>query len=269
MMMLAAVATMNTRDTKDEDDDVACVCQQPLQALFETVPGVDRVVAADVVGNAFQIDAAELEGHDFWTFPISLAALLRTDLSKLPQAPLHYLHATPQRIEAWTRRCADHAYGMLRVGLVWRGNPRHHNDADRLLPDLATLAPLWSVRGVRFFSLQAGSAGQAALAPPPGQPLLHLGSESADFADTAAALDAMDLLICVDTSIAHLAGAMAMPCWVLLPQYRTDWRWLRDRDDSSWYPTGMRLFRQARRGDWAGVVERAREALTAWTERDP
>lgn len=246
---------------------VTLICQQPLRALFETVPGVDRVVAAEIVDNAFQVDTTELVGHDFWTFPISLAALLHTDLSTLPQAPLPYLHAAPQRIEAWTRRCANHAEGMLRVGLVWHGNPRHHNDADRSLPGLATLAPLWSVSGVRFFSLQAGSAGLAALDPPPDQPLLHLGGEFADFADTAAALGAMDLLICVDTSIAHLAGALAMPCWVLLPQYRTDWRWLRERSDSPWYPTGMRLFRQARRADWAAVVERVREALLAWTER--
>ena len=246
---------------------ITLVCQRPLHALFETIPGVDRVVAADVVDNVFQVDAAALAGHDVWSFPVSLATLLRTDLSTLPQAPLPYLHAAPQRIETWARRCADHADGMLRVGLVWRGNPRHHNDAERSLPGLATLAPLWSVSGVRFFSLQAGSVGLAALAPPPGQPLLHLGSEFVDFADTAAALAAMDLLICVDTSIAHLAGALAMPCWVLLPQHRTDWRWLRERDDSPWYPTGMRLFRQTQRGDWATPIEHVRAALAAWAER--
>ena len=82
-----------------------------------------------------------------------------------------------------------------------------------------------------------------------------------DFADTAAALEELDLLICVDTSIAHLAGAMGKPCWVLLPQRKTDWRWLRDRDDSPWYPVGMRLFRQPRRGDWAEPIERVRVAL--------
>jgi len=248
---------------------ITLVCQRQLQALFETLPGVDRVVAADVVDNVFQVDAAALTGHDVWSFPISIATLLRTDLSTLPQAPLPYLHAAPPRIETWTRRCADHADGMLRVGLVWRGNPRHHNDAERSLPGLATLAKLWSVRGVRFFSLQAGSAGMAALTPPAGQPLQHLGSEFGDFAGTAAALAAMDLLICVDTSIAHLAGALAMPCWVLLPQHRTDWRWLRERDDSPWYPSGMRLFRQAQRGDWAALIERVRDALAAWAERHP
>ena len=148
----------------------------------------------------------------------------------------------------------------MRVGLVWRGNPRHQNDAERSMPGLHTLAPLWSVPGVQFISLQTGERATAEL-PTDAPPIDAWGAELTDFADTAAALEAIDLLVCVDTAMAHLAGAMGRPCWVLLPHHRTDWRWQRGRDDTPWYPRGMRLFRQPRRGDWAAVVERVRGVL--------
>ena len=204
---------------------------------------------------------------------MSLPALLRTDLSTLPEAAIPYLSAAPERTAAWAQRLGgDDAAApprALRVGLVWRGNPIHPNDAERSLPGLATLAPLASVTGVRFVSLQTEpaletgrDAGALAFDPPPRP----LGSELRDFADTAAVLAALDLLICVDTSIAHLAGALGRPCWVLLPRRKTDWRWLHERDDSPWYPVGMRLFRQTARGDWAAVVERVRTALAALAE---
>jgi hypothetical protein len=240
---------------------VTLVCQRPLCALFESLAGADSVVAADVVDNAFVVDPGTIASHDFWTFPLSVPALLGTDLATLPEVAMPYLAPPPDRVEAWRARLG--AQAPLRVGLVWRGNPKHHNDAERSLPGLETLAPLWDVPGVRFFSLQAGRAGLAAQSASAGQPLQHLGANFVDFADTAAALELLDLLICVDTSIAHLAGAIAKPCWVMLPQHRTDWRWLRDRDDSPWYPAGMRLFRQADRGAWGPVVEHVRDALAA------
>jgi Flp pilus assembly protein TadD len=243
---------------------ITLVCQRPLKALFDTLPGADAVLAADVVDNAFAIDPATLAEHDFWTFPLSAPALLGTDLSTLPEVAMPYLTAPADRADTWRARLPA-ASGAVRVGLAWRGNPLHHNDADRSMPGLQTLAPLWSVPGVRFVSLQFGSAGLVAREAPADQPLIHLGDQLADFADTAGALAALDLLVCVDTSIAHLAGAMATPCWVLLPAHRTDWRWLRGRDDSPWYPIGMRLFRQAERGAWGPVVERVRDALLVFT----
>jgi hypothetical protein len=148
----------------------------------------------------------------------------------------------------------------LRVGLVWQGNHRNPNDTDRSLPNLAVLAPLWSVPGVRFVSLQKGPAEVEARKPPDGQPLVHLGSDIGDFADAAAILHQLDLLICVDTAFAHLAGALAKPCWVLLPAHKTDWRWLQGRADSPWYPT-MRLFRQRERGEWKPVIGEVAEVL--------
>jgi Flp pilus assembly protein TadD len=238
---------------------VTLVCQRPLAALFGTLPGVDAVVAADVVDNVFRAPGADLGEHDFWTFPLSLPRLAGTDLTTLPAAPIPYLRPAPALSAAWsahwqTAESNDHGARALRVGVVWRGNPKHDNDADRSLPGLATLAPLWSVPGVRFASLQAGRSASDA-------PVLDWGGELRDFADTAAAVSALDLLVCVDTSIAHLAGALGRPCWVLLPQHRTDWRWLRGRADSPWYPVGMRLFRQPARGAWAPVVDVLRAAL--------
>jgi Flp pilus assembly protein TadD len=242
---------------------ITLVCQRPLLALFETLPGADAVLAADVVDNAFEIDPTTLASHDFWTFPLSVPGRLGTARSTLPEVDLPYLAAPQAQAAAWQARLPAVA-GTLQVGLVWRGNPKHHNDADRSMPGLETLAPLWSVPGVRFVSLQFGSAGRVAHQASAAQPLVHVGDRLADFADTAGALAALDLLVCVDTSIAHLAGAMGRPCWVLLPQHRTDWRWLRDREDSPWYPSGMRLFRQAERGAWGPVVERVRDALAAF-----
>jgi Flp pilus assembly protein TadD len=236
---------------------VTLLCQAPLKALFETLPGTDAVLAAEVVDNRFAVRDADLSGHDAWVFPMSLPLHFPTTIDRLP-APSRCLRAAPDRIAAWSDRLAANDTPGRRIGLVWRGNPRHHNDAERSLPGLATLAPLWSVAGARFISLQAGSATVAALH---GRSLEHLGADLRDFADSAAVLAQINLLICVDTSIAHLAGALGTPCWLLLPAYKTDWRWLRERDDTPWYPGTMRLFRQGRRGDWAEVIERVRGAL--------
>jgi precorrin-6B methylase 2 len=121
------------------------------------------------------------------------------------------------------------------------------------------LARLGEVEGVRWVSLQKGQAAGEAEAPPPGLELVNLGPELEDFCDTAAVIDQLDLVLCVDTAVAHLAGALGKPVWVLLPS-PADWRWLEGREDSPWYPT-MRLFRQSRRGEWEDVIERVKVAL--------
>ena len=123
----------------------------------------------------------------------------------------------------------------------------------------AALAPLGGVAGVRFYSLQKGPREREADAPPPGLDLVNLGPELDDFAETAAAISELDLVISVCTSVAHLAGALGKPMWVMLHR-AADWRWLTERDDSPWYPTA-RLFRQTRRGEWADVVDRVKAAL--------
>ena len=166
-----------------------------------------------------------------------------------------YLFADPLRRERFAPLLAGEG---LRVGVVWRGNPLHSNDADRSLPGLETLVPLWAIAGVRFFSLQKSPLE---LPPfPAGQPLLDLAPQLGDFADTAAALAGLDLLVTVDTSVAHLAGALGVPCWMLLPVYKSDWRWQKGQSDSPWYPS-LRLFWQTQRGDWAGPVVEVAAAL--------
>jgi len=146
-----------------------------------------------------------------------------------------------------------------RIGLVWRGNPRQARDIVRSCP-LGKLGPLLELPGTRFFSLQCDSTGRSQLAAlPAADRVLDVGELLEDFADTAAVLQCLDLLITVDTAIAHLAGAMGRPVWTMLC-HTPDWRWHLDRSDSPWYPT-MRLFRQPTWGDWDSVVDRIRAEL--------
>jgi len=232
-------------------------CSEPLLELLRGVHGPDQVMAlADA--------PAALATHDYWVPLLSLPLFCGTTLDNIPRHT-PYLQADPARSAHWARRL-DAALPPRstgpRIGLVWRGNAWHDNDADRSLPGLATLAPLWQLPGASFVSLQKIAGEDEAHQPPAGQPLLHLGSEIQSFADTAALLQQLDLLVSVDTAAAHLTGALGRPCCVLLPAYRNDWRWLRGRTDSPWYPQ-MRLFQQETRGDWGGVVQRVVAALSA------
>jgi hypothetical protein len=154
----------------------------------------------------------------------------------------------------------------MRVGLVWAGQARpHHPGFDvvdaRRSTNLATLAPLGDVRGVRFVSLQIGPAAEQAHQPPPGLVLSDPMVEVTDFADTAAIVANLDAVVTVDTSVAHLAGAMGKPV-LLLDRYDNCWRWLSGRTDSPWYPS-LRIFRQKRLGEWQPVVQRVAVALKA------
>lgn len=215
---------------------IVLACSRELQALFETLEGVE----------VREVGIPE-EHFDFWTMPLSIPSRLDPDF--IP-ADIPYLRPHPERIEKWKHRIPDE--GKRKVGLVWKGNPLHENDAKRSLPSLSALAPLRDVPDVSFFSLQKEKAGFSPL------PLADLGAEIADFADSAAIVSMLDLVICVDTSIAHLAGAIGKPCWVMLPDFKTDWRWLKDRTDSPWYPT-LRLFRQ--KSDWGSLILEVRDAL--------
>ena len=224
------------------------VCTQPLKALLETVAGVDAVIT----------ELLPATPYDYWSFPSSLPLHFGTTVDTIP-GTLPYLHALQERVDRWHDRLP---MGRLRVGLVWKGNADHTNDANRSLPDLSTLTPLWSIPGITFVSLQKGQGEEEAKEPPTDQPISPLGSDIGDFADTAAIVALLDMVICVDTSIAHLAGALGKPCWVLLPHVGTDWRWLQEREDSPWY-TSVRLFRQKEPGDWSQPVERIRQELMA------
>jgi tetratricopeptide (TPR) repeat protein len=228
------------------------VCKPPLKTLLENVDGVDAVVPFS--------EAASLPYHDYWAFPMSLPQHFSTTVETIP-AKLPYLTAPPERLNQWRKRL--HMAG-LKVGLVWKGNtaPNPH----RSLPGLSTLAPLWSVPGVTFVSLQKGPGEDEAATPPAGQPILQLGSDILDFADTAAIVAQLDMVICIDTAIAHLAGALNKPCWVLLPAIGIDWRWLHNRTDSPWYPRTMRLFRQMKPTDWSTTIGEVTQALRTWAD---
>ena len=167
-----------------------------------------------------------------------------------------YLRASPALDAQWGERLGTD--GGLRVGLAWAGLPTHGNDRNRSIPP-AMLAPLGQTAGVSFFSLQKGPPAETQ--PPSGLTLTDLGPELSDFADTAACIANLDLVITVDTSIAHLAGAMGKPVWVMLP-FAPDWRWMLGRDDSPWYPSA-RLFRQPAPGEWEPVVVQIAAALSA------
>lgn len=233
---------------------ITFLCHPALKTLFATLDGVDDVIAFD--------ENVPKMGWDCWTPLLSLPFYCQTRLDTIP-ATLPYLQASAERVQHW---CAQLPAKGIRVGLVWKGNPRFENDADRSLAGLALLAPLWQVAGVQFISLQKGEGEDQALHPPANQPLLHLGSQLEDFSDTAAIVASLDLVICVDTAIAHLAGALGKPCWVLLPAYKTDWRWLEGRTDSPWYPGVIRLFRQSTAGNWSGVVAAVGVALEVFVQ---
>jgi lipoprotein NlpI len=233
---------------------VTGVCPPPLAALFETLPGVDRVVPEGTPG--------PVQAHDCWTLLMSIPHCLGNGAAGIP-AGIPYLKVPASRRARWQGRILP---GGLRAGLVWRGSGAHGDNAARSLAGLESLAPLWQVPGLHWFSLQKGDGEDQAAAPPPGQPLQALGAEIADFADAAALLEQLDLLVCVDTAIAHLAGALGRPCWMLLP-VRPDWRYTPGRDDTPWYPGSLRLFRRGAGEEWDAVIGRVQRALQEWAAR--
>jgi len=217
-----------------------------LARLLRSLPGVHAVVAT---GDA-------LPPFDVQLPMLSLPKLFATTLETVP-AEVPYLHPDAGAVRRWQDRIPRG--GDKAIGLVWAGSATHRRDATRSIA-LSSLAPLFSRSTAHWFSLQVGERAKDLEALAPGL-LTDLSGSLADFTETAAAIVTLDLVITVDTAVAHLAGALGRPVWVLLP-FVSDWRWLREREDSPWYPT-MRLFRQPRAGDWAGVVERVGAALSS------
>jgi FkbM family methyltransferase len=216
-----------------------------LEGLATGFRGVDSIVDRDDAPPAF----------DFYISLMSLPRVFGTDLMSIP-AEVPYLNVDAARAREWANHVGGD--GALKVGLVWAGNPDHPRDRYRSMP-LQMLAPLLNLSGARFYSLQKGPAGAQAEALSRDLKIVQLGPELKDFADTAALISVLDLLICVDTAPAHIAGAMGKPVWLMLP-HPAEYRWMQDRDDSPWYPS-MRLFRQSRLGDWAGMVKTLEAAL--------
>ena len=214
-------------------------------ALCSGVPGVAAIIARGETLPAFDLHCPLL----------SLPRAFRTELASIP-ADVPYLHPDATSAAAWRERLGEPR--GRRVGIAWSGNPNHPNDRARSIP-LAAFAPLLARRDLEFHVVQqhVRPADRDTLDAMP-----HVRDHSrglTDFAETAALLSQMDLVISADTAVAHLAGALALPTWLLLP-FSHDWRWLVGREDSPWYPT-MRLFRQPVRGDWGAVIERAAALL--------
>lgn len=229
--------------------DLTLVCRPELKTLFQTLQGVDTLYSAT--------EHIPHRHYDFWAMPLSAPRFCQTRSETIP-AQLPYLHADPAKIQQW--RLPDD--GLKRVGLVWQGNPRHENDDQRSLKSVKLLAPLLEVAGINFISLQKGHKGKLGK-------ITTLPAEAQDFADTAAIISQLDLVICVDTAVAHLAGALGKPCWVLLPYFKIDWRWMKEREDSPWYPNVMRLFRQSADQRWEPVVLSVATALQLWIDDNP
>jgi hypothetical protein len=212
---------------KTQGAHVALGCRPALADLFGTLAGADACIPIAVRGTI------SVATPDYWTRYVSLPEPLGVTLETLPAEP--YLSAPADRRAQWAgyRKTA-------RVGVVWQASPTGFNAANKGLPD--DLAQRLLDHGA--ISLQPQDTG------------------ARDFADTAAIIETLDLVVSIDTSVAHLAGAMGKPCWTLLPYIKCDWRWLRDRTDSPWYP-GMKLYRQTRPRDWRETVDQVLTDLEA------
>lgn len=215
-------------------------CQPPLKRLMAQLAGIEQLVTND----------DPLPAFDTYCPLLSLPAIFQTTLDTIP-ATAPYIRADPQMTSKWKKRLAAEPAG-LKVGLAWAGNPIFMHDRARS-PHLANLAALGNVERVRFYSLQKGLGAEELRAGPPLLPVTDWTDELADFADTSALIDALDLVVTSDTAVPHLAGAMGKKTFLLLT-FAPDWRWMLWRSDSPWYPT-MRLFRQPRPGDWQTPVD--------------
>lgn len=229
---------------------VVLECQPGLKRVLLRTPGIDMISERPASGQP-------LVEFDLHVPLLSLPRLFDTDAHNVPEA-FPYIHPEPWLARRWAARLAGD--GNFRVGIVWAGRPTHEDDRSRScsLNDFLALA---SVSGVTLYSLQKGDALRQLAAPEVASRVVDLDPEIDDFADTAAAIANLDLVICVDTSVAHLAGAMGKPVWIVLP-FAPDWRWLAAGEDNPWYPSA-RLFRQAANGEWGGVFARVREQLAA------
>ncbi len=227
------------------------------QVVLEAAPELRRLLQG-TRGIARWVDAGDaLPPFDVHCPLLSLPMAFGTTLQNIPHT-VPYVQADAEGVERWRKELSGD--GRRKVGLAWAGEPTHGNDRNRSL-SLSALAPLADAKGVTFYSLQKGDAAKQATNPPAGMELIDRTAELTDFADTAAFIANLDLVISVDTAVAHLAGAMGKPVWTLLP-FVPDWRWLMQREDSPWYPT-MRLCRQRGRGDWGSVISRVAEALSS------
>jgi len=225
--------------------------EKPLLKLFQDSFGVDGVFSRE----------QERPHFDFHIPFVSLPQRMGTDLNTIP-ADIPYLRADPSLLQCWKQRLDT--FGGPKIGIVWAGSPEHRKDFARSIP-FDVFRRALPVSGIDLFSLQVGPRASDRRASNDLK-IEGISDHFADYADTAAAIRNLDLCVTVDTSVAHLAGALGRPVWVLIP-FLSDYRWLLYREDTSWYPS-MRLFRQERLGDWGPVLDRVRAELTRFAAGD-
>jgi len=223
--------------------EVIVGCPRPLRPLIETVPGVREVVT----------NRGALPHFDVHAPLMSLPAVFETNLQTVPaEVPYFTVSRNDFHLDGVLDPC-------LKVGIAWAGEPSHRNDHNRSMP-ADCFCPLVQLPGVRWYSLQVGNSAQELGRAGFEGAITNLGSRFRDFGDTAQAIVQLDLVIAVDTAVAHLAGALGKCVWTLLP-FEAEWRWMVEREDSPWYPT-MRLFRQTARGDWKGLIGQVARELS-------
>ncbi len=230
----------------DRGAKIIIECQKELKSLVGRIKGIDYVITQE----------DPLPAFDFYCPLLSLPLIFETTLENIP-SKVPYIFIEENILEKWKERI-DKDNSKFKIGLVWSGNPKYKKDMKRSF-DLNILLPLLRIKGVTYYSLQKGEAVKQIKDLPNGIKLIDYTSEIGDFSDTSAIIENLDLVISVDTAVAHLAGALGKPVWTLLP-FAPDWRWMLNREDSPWYPT-MRLFRQPSIGDWESVINRVKEEL--------
>lgn len=235
---------------KEKGVYVILECKKELRRLLEGFEGIDKIVEKPERG----IPSVEF---DYYIHLMSLPRLFLTDLENIPH-DIPYLRADLGLVEKFSNYFDTNHF---KIGIVWAGNPEQINDIRRSMT-FEKLKVLKERGGIQLFSLQKGEASRQLQDPE----IMDLSGIIRNFADTAALVEHLDLVISVDTSVAHLAGAMGKPTWVLLSAV-ADWRWLLDREDSPWYPT-MRLFRQKKLGDWGSLLGEVRRELEKALKRD-
>lgn len=223
-------------------------CGPPLFRLFESMPAIDRMVSRRDESKPRRLE------YDLQVPLATLPSIFGTELDSIP-ADVPYLAVDDSLVSRWAARVPRDRFN---VGLVWEGN-RDQGENKMRSCTLNDFAPLARVPGVRFYSLQVGPASEQARTPPEGMDLVDLTGELYDMAETAALLKNLDLVVTIDTSVAHLAGALGHDVWTVLWTYGC-WRYLLERRDSPWYPN-MRLFRQRVRGDWSTVFNEVADEL--------
>jgi tetratricopeptide (TPR) repeat protein len=237
---------------------VPALAARGARVLLRSPPGFE-VLGRNVEGLAHVLEQGTVNPPcDYYVPAMSLPDVFGTTLANMP-ADVPYIGVDPARRERWRVRLGSSS--KRSIGLVWAGSPVHMKDRHRSIA-VAALQSVLATDGVRFVALQKGPAAREITNVPQGIEILDLGAELEDLADTAAVIEALDLVIGVDTAVVHLAGALAKPVWTLIAD-PCDWRWMEDRDDSPWYPT-MRLYRQRPRHDWRSAIEKLTKDLREW-----